>query len=141
MPNPKNTATLDEFVEAGASVTISYDNLALSEHIGNIKYPIYNIVNDYLLELMVTSVTVELSLDEYNKYKYRPKLLAEYLYGNTEVYFIILLLNNVCNVKDFNFKKLKLLTKEDMKTLLSAIYTSEKDFLDTYNNKHEEISE
>ena len=139
MPNPKNTATLEEFVEAGASVTISYDNLALSEKIGNVKYPIYNIVSDYLIELMVTSVTVELNHDEYMKYKYRPKLLAEYLYGNTEMYFIILLLNNVCNVKDFNFKKVKLLKKEDMKILISAIYNSEKEFLETYNNKNEEI--
>ena len=138
MPNPKDTATLEEFIEAGASVTISYDNLSLSDKIGNIRFPIYNIVNDYLNDLIALSVTVEFSLEEYNKYKYKPKLLASYLYGNPETFFIILMLNNICSIKDFDFKKLKLLSKQNMSDLIGNIYNTERTMLEAYNEKNEE---
>ena len=134
MANPKDTTTLEEFVEAGAGVTISYANLSMEDTFFNTKIPIYNVISDYMPELIIHAVTVELSTDEYIKYKYKPKLLASYLYGNPELYFVILLLNNMCSVKEFDKQKLQLLSKSDMATLLSDIYNSEKEFLARFND-------
>ncbi len=39
------------------------------------------------------------------KYKYRPKLLSYDIYDNAELYYIILRLNDLYNVKDFNLGK------------------------------------
>ena len=77
--------------------------------------------------------SVELSDKEYYTYRYRPKLLADYLYGNGELYFIILWLNDMWNVKDFNSRKIKLISKSDLSETLSKINSSEKSFIEGYN--------
>ena len=71
---------------------------------------------------------------EYYTYRFRPKLLANYLYGNGELYFIILLLNDIWSVKDFDFKTIKLIPKTQLSDVLSKINESEKDFIDLYNS-------
>ena len=136
MANPKDTTTLEEFVEAGASVTISYANLSMEDTFFNTKIPIYNVISDYIPEITIYAVSVELNTDEFIKYKYKPKLLAEYLYGNPELYFVILLLNNMCSVKEFDKQKLQLLSKADMAQLMSDIYNSEKEFLAKFNDSN-----
>ena len=135
MANLKSTATLEEFINSGASVTISYANLSMLDETGDIKVPIYNIVSDYMPELLSLAKTVTLDDKEFWKYKYKPKLLASEIYGNPEVYFIILLLNNMCSVKEFDIKKVKMLSKADMNDILGLIYSSEIDFLSQYNDK------
>ena len=78
--------------------------------------------------------TVTLTDKEYYTYRFRPKLLANYLYGNGELYFIILLLNDIWSVKDFDFKTIKLIPKTQLSDVLSKINESEKDFIDLYNS-------
>ena len=69
----------------------------------------YNLINDYLPLIKEKAVTVVLDDDEYNKYLYKPKLLAYDVYKNTELYYVILLLNNVCSIKEFD----NISTRED----------------------------
>ena len=139
MANPRNTATLEDFIEAGDSVTDTYANFSMIDESKNTKIPIYNVISDYMQELQALSVTIELKPEEYVRFRFKPKLLADYLYGNSELYFVILLLNNMCSVKEFDLKKVKLLKKEDMNALISNIYNSEKDFLRQYNDKEERL--
>ena len=79
------------------------------------------------------SQSVSLTDKEYYTYRFRPKLLANYLYGNGELYYIILWLNDIWSVKDFNFKKLKLISKTDLSEALSSINSSEREFINSYN--------
>ena len=135
MENLEGTVTLEEFISSGSDINITYAKLSMVDESGDLKIPIYNIVSDYMYELLGKAKTIELTNDQFWKYKYKPKLLAADIYGNSETYFIILLLNNMCSVKEFDIKKVKMLTKADMTELLGLIYSKEKDFLDQYNDK------
>ena len=79
------------------------------------------------------STKVTLSEQEYLRYRFRPKLLADFLYGNGELYYIILWLNDIWSVKDFNFREVRLISKSQMSQALSSINGSEKSFIDSYN--------
>ena len=52
-----------------------------------------------------------------------------------KLYFIVLRLNNMADVKQFNRRKIKLLPKTSMDTAISLIYNAEKKLLDEYNDK------
>src|SRR5574344_2109562 len=94
-------STLAEFISYSNSTKISYNNLSFIDILDDIKFPIVNIIDDYVDEIKDKSFDVTLSDKEYLKYKYRPKLLANDIYGNGEYYFIILAINGICNVKEF----------------------------------------
>lgn len=133
---PSETLSLDDFVSSKPSSQLSYYYLSLLEkdtkH--NIEYSVYNVISDYLTDLKKMCKTVTLTDKEYYIYRFRPKLLANYLYGNGELYFIILLLNDIWSVKDFDFKTIKLIPKTQLSDVLSKINESEKDFIDLYNS-------
>lgn len=133
--SPSKTSTLDAFVRAKPTSQLSYYYLSLLEkdNINKIEYDVYNVISDYLQDLKKMCTTVVLSDKEYYTYRFRPKLLADYLYGNGELYFIILMLNDMWSVKDFDIRTLKLISKTDLSNALSSINASEKEFIDTYN--------
>lgn len=131
----ETTTTIQDFINSAPANSISYDSTSFLEKFNNLTMVSYNIFNDYIEEMLDMCVNVTLSDQEYNKYVYRPKLLAYDVYGSTEMYFIIMILNNICNVKEFNFKKIKMLTVEDLEKVVSAVYNSEKYRLDINRSK------
>ena len=134
----ETTSTIQDFIYSAPSNSITYESTSFLEKFTTLTMVSYNIFNDYLDEMLDLSVSVALSDQEYNRYVYRPKLLAYDVYGSTEVYFIIMMLNNICNVKEFDFKKVKMLRVEDMEKVISAVYNSEKYRLDINRTKVEE---
>lgn len=135
MASPKQTYTIEDFIIEGKAVTITYDNLAYIERISNGSYmPIFNVLDDYMAELNSITVTVELTDDELIRYAYKPKLLANDIYGNPELFFVILLINGICDVKEFNMKKIKMISQDNMNLALTLIYNAEKKMIDRYNN-------
>lgn len=129
------TFTLDQFADSKSSNDISYYSMSLLEKDpdNNIEYDVFNVVSDYMSELKAMAKTVKLTDNEYYTYRFRPKLLAHYLYGNTELYFIILWLNDIWSVKDFNFRSIKLIKNTELAEALSKINSSEKSFIKAYN--------
>ena len=83
---------------------------------------------------MNAAVTVQLDDAEFNKYQYQPKLLSQYLYDSTEYYYIIVFLNQMASVKEFNKRKIKLIRPKDLSNILSAIYSSEESFITANQN-------
>lgn len=136
----KNTYTIEDFVSSSPSSQLSYYKLSLlekdKEH--HIEYDVYNVLSDYISELKDMSVSVELTDTEYYTYRFRPKLLADYLYGNGELYFIILWINDMWSVKDFNSRKIKIIKRSSLTDLLSKINSSERSFIDSYNESSSE---
>lgn len=118
------TYTVDDFIKCSNN-SLCYDAISLYDKDGDILSISYNLINDYLPLIKEKAVTVVLDDNEYNKYLYKPKLLAYDVYKNTELYYVLLLLNNVCSVKEFDFKKLNMLKIDDMQTILSSIANSE----------------
>lgn len=136
---PERTATVEDFIDMGDTDDITYANFSiLVKCVGEnsiVQYAQDNIIYDYLPELNERTVTLTMTDNEFIKYRYKPKLLAYDLYGSTEVYFVIMALNGMCNIKDFNKKKLKLLYKSDLIELLNEIYSAESSYI-MYNRVH-----
>lgn len=134
---PAETYTIQQFINSNNGITLSYDSFCFLNRINdNQKIISFNVLNDYVDEISQMAVLVELDDTEYIKYKYKPKLLSYDVYGDTELYFIILYLNNIYSVKDFDFKKIKLLKKETLEFILSSIYNAEKKYIEEYNDKN-----
>lgn len=129
------TFTLDQFADSKSSNDISYYSMSLLERDPNtnIEYDVFNVVSDYMNELKEMSHSVTLTDTEYYTYRFKPKLLAKFLYGNTELYFIILWLNDMWSVKDFNLRTIKLIKNTELAEALSKINASEKFFIKAYN--------
>ena len=126
---------LDDFVAYGKTLTISYQNLSLTEIFNDIKFPMFNIIQDYIEELKDEAITITFTDKEYYKYKYKPRLLSAYLYGSTEFFAIILQLNDIASEKEFTKKSIKLIPADTMKSLLEKIYIAEQNYLTSYNSR------
>lgn len=133
----KDTYTIEEFVAAGGAVTLSYHNLSFLETLssGNIDAPIFNVIDDYLQELKNLSIIVEFSDDEYYKYIYKPKLLAHDIYKNPELFFVILAVNGICDVKEFDRRRIRLIRPSDLNEVMTYIYNANMNLINLYNEK------
>lgn len=132
MSQAELTCTLEGFISyKDFDSNIYYSNLSIFEKSidGNSVLLSYNVLNDYIDEIMEMTVTVTLTDEEYIKYQYNPKGLAYMLYGSTEYYYIILFVNSMASVKEFNKRKIKLLRPNDLSQILSSIYSSEESFI------------
>ena len=131
------TYTVEDFIELGKDIDdIQYYKFsilakAVDDAVNPILYAEHNVIYDYEEEFKKLAEQVVMTDSEYQKYKFRPKLLAYDLYGSTELFFSILFLNGMYNIKDFTRKSLKLIRKEYMIQLLEAIYNAEKNYIAT----------
>lgn len=131
---PQNTSTIEQFISCKSNNTISYHNTSFIDKYDNINYDTYNVISDYIEEIKDKCNLVVLTNNELYRYKYRPKLLCYDIYGNTELAFLILIINDMYSVKQFNKKRIYMPTKEIMKQITSQLFNSNKDDMDAYNN-------
>ncbi len=127
--DPAKTYRITDFIDMKDNDEFTYDKLAIymrSMNDDRIIYSSDNSIYTYLPELKNATVWYTFSDEEYLKYKFRPKLLAYDIYGATELYFIILAVNDMCNIKDFKKHKIRLFFKSDLNDLLSQITSAEK---------------
>lgn len=133
---PSQTITVEEFIQAGSKTTIDYMNLSFLDRLQNgTIVSVLNVVNDYIEELRNACLTVELTEGQQYAYFYKPKLLCHDVYGTPEVYYVILLINDMADVKEFTKPVIKMLKKEHMSMLMSYIYNAEIKAINTYNDK------
>lgn len=133
---PQDTSTIEEFIESGSGVTITYPTLSFTDMLSNGTWvSVHNVVNDYIDELRNACINVELNTEQQFKYFYKPKLLCYDMYGNPELYFIILLINDMADVKEFTKPVIKMLRKSHMSEVLTLIYNAEKKAIENYNDK------
>lgn len=137
--NPMYTHTLAEFINAynNRSVVPIYESYCYQQQSGNIKYVVKNVLDDYMYELKKLAINIELTNDEIVKYNYKPKLLSADIYGLTDFYYIILLLNGICDVKQFHdINPIKLISSTDLGNYLSSITTNESANIKKFNSSH-----
>lgn len=135
--DPNKTFTIEEFISFKDDTTISYNNLSFRERYDNISFPIKNIVDDYFDELLELTQEVTMNEEEFIKYRYRPRLLANDLYDNPDLDFLILAINDICNMKEFDSKTIKLIKTADLEDFLTAIFNANKEDIDIYNNEYD----
>lgn len=136
MALPDKTITVEEFINSGKNVTIDYINFSFLSRLQNgTVVSVLNVVNDYIEELRNACVTVELTQAQQYAYFYKPKLLCYDIYGSPELYYVILLINDMADVKEFTKPRIKMLRKEHMSMLMSYIYNAEYKAINAYNDK------
>lgn len=140
MPNarPSQTYTVEDFISVGHGISVTYDKYSYKELLSNgTEIAILNVINDYMRDFKDHAVQVKLTDDEYRKWRYKPKLMCYDIYGNQEIYWVIMLLNGMIDVKDFNLesKKLLLIPTADMSNLMSAVYNAEYKYIEEYNSQ------
>lgn len=131
------TSTITELIRVGKTKNLTYYKTSLIEKVEHIECATKNILLDYIDELLSVAVTVTLSDNEYHKYTFRPKLLAYDIYGDTDLYFLIMIINNINNEKDFDMRTLKIIPPTSME-IVDSIYNTENKFLYRFNDKTEQ---
>lgn len=152
------TYNYPDFIEAGNSDDMTYDHFNIIQHStvdytqddtgindqNVIKFCTTNIL-DFYMDLLKTCddkdeaivgnciKVTEFSEEEKARFKYHPDLLSYYLYGTTQLDFLILLLNGIIDPKEFDFKRgyLILPKKSILKNFLSDVKNSEKAWIDS----------
>lgn len=137
MALPQDTTTIEALIQSGKTVEAKYYNYSFLEQASNgTIMSIKNVIWDYINELRNASMYVKLSDEEFSKYKYRPKLLCYDVYGNTELDFVIMAINNIADVTEFDFNALRMPKVNDMNELMSLIYNAESKCINQYNGKN-----
>ncbi len=132
--NPATTYTLPDFVADGVTDEQTYKNFSITRNTLDAQFVDIDLIDYYIDELKSICVKVtQFSTDEIAEYKYHPDLLAYYLYGSTQLDFVLMLCNGIIDPKDFDFKRGYLLIprKAALKQFLSEVYNSEKDWIET----------
>ena len=131
----EETYTVEDFIELGKEIDdIQYSKFAIlakaSADVANpILYATHNLIYDYEDEFKNATLTIDMTDAEYNKYRFKPKLLSYDVYGSTEIFFVVLFINGMCSIKDFDRKTIKLIKKDTMIRLLEEIYNAEQNYL------------
>ena len=88
-----------------------------------------NIADKSAIELEENKKTVEFTTKEYYKYRFNPKVLSYDIYGTTELWFFILMANEIYTISEFDFKKLKLFDASII-SKLNRMLELDKEFLE-----------
>lgn len=128
----KIPSTITEQISIIESMDISYRTLHDAailhnkENDSTIRIPFASLINkysNYLYEIIITlesDATTDLTV-----YRYNPRKLSLDIYGTTEFWDVILLLNNCKSVIDFDLKEIKIYDPTRFKDYLNEIIINE----------------
>lgn len=132
------TITAQDFIALRTSDEITYFNYSILEYLNGFDMFITNLLYDYEDELQDIAITVTLTNIEKAKYRYKPYLFAYDVYGSTELKFIIMMLNNIIDPKEFDFDKVKLIKPGDLSTILNRINAVNEEYISNNRSKLKE---
>ena len=137
--DPRLAPTVVDFILAGKETqVVRYPHLMFQESKDGIDYVVHSVLDDYLQDMKEKAIECTLSKAERDRYFLKPRILSSDIYGTTELYYIILRINDMWSPKQFTLdnNKLKMLTKDNMKDFLSAIMRVESKDIESYNSLH-----
>ena len=121
--NIAQTHTVEEFISRKFEDELTYRNLSIVDYADGIELIDRSLISEYLPLLEGACISYTFSTAEYRRYKYSPDLLSYDLYKTTQLDFLLMMLNDMIDPKDFNLKRLKLPTSTILKTMLNEIYS------------------
>lgn len=125
----RNRSSIQSIIDEGLEKKMLIKELSIKEVITNsagemFVVNIYNLYEKYYELLLEHTSTVVLSDEEYLKYRYQPRRLAQDLYNNQDFYYMLLRLNYIYSVSQFDFKELRVF-KPGIVSLLNEILVKE----------------
>lgn len=129
------TYSVTDFIGMRSTDENTYYNYSILDYEDGYEYLITSLLYDYQDELESAASTVKLTDEEFVKYKYKPWLLAYDVYGSSEAFFIIYLLNNILTDREFDFRKVKLIPSQTLSTILGRIYSANSTYMNNMASK------
>lgn len=125
--------TVTEQINDAKSLEISYRTLHPSVIVIDketnrvIRVPFSSIISKYKNYLSRIIISYKLNEKEQIKYAYKPKAFSEDIYGTTELWDTLLILNNCKSVMDFTPKTIKMYDPREFKSYLNEILIIEEE--------------
>lgn len=130
------THTIEEFISRKYEDELTYRNFSIVDYIDEVELLDRNLFSDYLPELEATCILYPFTIQEYRRYKYLPDLLSYDLYKTTQLDFVLMMLNDMVDPKEFNLKKIKLPRADVLKEVLSSILSVNSGFIEQNRSDH-----
>lgn len=142
--NPKST--IQDIISTGKELKICNRELSLKSvmtNSANEKYVvnISNIFEKYYEILLDNTVIVVLTDEEYLKYRFKPKVLSYDLYGTKELHYMLLRLNYVYSVINFDFKELRVFNTNILNLLNEIMILENENYIENDLDVIREINE
>lgn len=130
-----NKSTIQSIIEEGkenrlTSHDLSFKNV-IEDSVGN-KFVVNmsSIFDKYYDTLLQHAVVAILSEDDYLKYRYKPKVLSKDIYGTMDLHFLLLRLNNITSVTQFDFREVKVFTNDIVRLLNEIVVLEYENYTD-----------
>ena len=142
----RNRSTIQSVIEEGLELKMTIKDLCFKEVMTNSSgemfiINMYNLYEKYYELLLEQSTVVVLSDEEYRKYRFQPKLLALDLYGNKDIYYLLLRINHIYSVINFDFKELRVFKPSIVKLLNEIMVMESEDYIDNEMSVLKKINE
>lgn len=123
------TISVQDFIALRTSDEITYYNYSILEYLNGFDMFVTNLLYDYDDELQDISVVVTLTDIERAKYRYKPYLFAYDVYGSAEMKFIVMMMNNIIDPKEFDFNKVRLIRPSDLSVILNRMEAVNEEYM------------
>jgi hypothetical protein len=144
--NFRKRSTIQSVIEEGLELKLTIKDLAFKEIIENSsgeKFVVnmFNLYEKYYELLLEHATIVVLTDEEYRKYRFNPRLLSKDLYGTPELHYMLLRLNYVYSILNFDFREVRVF-RTNINTLLNEIMVMEsEDYIDNEMSILKKINE
>lgn len=102
---PDESYTLADYIREGSNSEVSFGNITIvkPEKYNGVLFPISDIFMRYRDIIDAYVIEVKLTTDEREKYLYNPSLLSFDIYKTTELWCLLMFINNAVNFSKFRF--------------------------------------
>jgi len=140
--NVNDFYTIQDLIELGKENSLNLENtniLAKNNHC-DITYPIHNILRDSYRPIILRYCK-EITLDDeaLEFYKYNPKKMSFNLYGGVELWHLLLWINNMTSITQFNRKKLLIFHPQQIPLLSTILDLEEVNLYDNRKSPYENM--
>lgn len=141
-----NKSTIKAIINYGKESKFTNRELSYKKVITNSigeKYVVNmsNLYEKYYDILLDNTTIAVLSEEEYLRYRFKPKLLSEDLYGTKEFHYMLLRLNNITSVTQFDFREIKVFDRKVIQLLNEIIVLESDNYTDNELEVIKEINE
>lgn len=112
--------TLDEYIEQTSRDFFNLRKTSVLLTVDGFETIQRNVLEDYLPIIVSRAVTVTLSPTDMAKYWYKPRLLSKAVYNTENLYYLLLMINNM-TVETFTPTKLTLLDRASREIIETII--------------------
>lgn len=138
MKNLVGVSSMHQQVSASKNLDISFEKLFFKSKITNPDSSKIVVNHECILDLYMEDIlkvckTVTMSDKEYEDYRYQPKKFCFDMYGITELWFLILKINNMVSTLEFDRKTLRVFSPDITKVINEIMILEEERYNENYN--------